>query len=278
MAYQSLEELLDSAPKNQNILNNLAKAYNIINRDEYQKIICSTSGGSDSDVMMDIIQNCDVDHKVKYIWYKTGLEWQATKDHFKELEQKYNITIHPIMAKHTIPWTCMNVGRPFVSKRVSDYISRLQAHDFKWEDKSFEELKKEYPTCLVALKWWCNAWGEDSQFNIKRNTWLKEFMIENPPTFKITHKCCVYAKEMTGDQLTKEEECDLQMIGVRKAEGGVRSTAYKNCFSQYDNKTDQYRPIYFYTDADKQQYKEHYKIKNSDCYTKYGLHRTGWQL
>ena len=79
----TVEELLKTCPKNQIIGDNLVRAWSIINKDKYQKICCSISGGSDSDVMLDIIWRCDKDNKVEYVWFDTGLEYQATKKHLK---------------------------------------------------------------------------------------------------------------------------------------------------------------------------------------------------
>ena len=59
---------------------------------------------------------------------------------------------------------------------------------------------------------------ETSFFNINRNKYLKEFMIENPPTFKISNKCCDLAKKHTSHGYADVE--DLMVIGIRKAEGG----------------------------------------------------------
>lgn len=64
--------------------------------------------------------------------------------------------------------------------------------------------------------------------------------------------------------------------GVRRAEQGVRSVAYKNCFSQSSSyKVAEYRPLFFMTDEDKIAYENEYGVTHSDCYTKYGLKRTG---
>lgn len=87
----SIEELLESCPKNQTIGDNLIRAWSKINSSKYKNILCSISGGSDSDVMLDIVWRCDKDNKVTYVWFDTGLEYQATKDHLKYLEEKYNI-------------------------------------------------------------------------------------------------------------------------------------------------------------------------------------------
>lgn len=55
----------------------------------------------------------------------------------------------------------------------------------------------------------------------------------------------------------------------------MRATAYKNCFSSYEDKTDEWRPVFYYTNNDKLEYKNKFNIKNSDCYEKYGFTRTG---
>lgn len=272
---QTLEELLDSCPKNQVIGDNLVRAWSKINSNLYNTILCSISGGSDSDVMLDICWNCDKDDKIQYIWFDTGLEYQVTKEHLKYLQDKYGIEIKRYRAEKPIPICCKLYGQPFLSKQVSEFISRLQNHNFQWEDESYETLLKKYSKCQAALKWWCNQWGEKSKFNIEYNKYLKEFMIENPPNFSISNKCCHYAKKLVAKHAKENSECDLSIVGVRKAEGGARSSAYKNCFSSNDDKADEYRPLFWYKDSDKQEYDEHYGIVHSKCYTEYGLKRTG---
>ena len=49
-----LFEILEDCPKNQIIGDNLVRAYSKINNQKYKKILCSISGGSDSDVMLEI--------------------------------------------------------------------------------------------------------------------------------------------------------------------------------------------------------------------------------
>lgn len=241
----------------------------------YKNIACAVSGGSDSDIMLDICAKLDTTKKIRYVWFNTGLEYQATKNHLTYLEDKYGIKIEIIKAVKPIPIACKQYGQPFLSKKISDYIERLQNHGFKWEDKSFEALLKEYPKCKAALRWWCNEWGENSRFNISRNKWLKEFMIANPPDFKISPKCCDYAKKKPIKNFLSENKTGLNLYGVRKSEGGVRSTAYKNCFTLNDNGVDEYRPIFWYLNETKQKYEKVYDIKHSNCYSEYGLTRTG---
>ena len=174
----TIEELLQDCPVNSIIGDNLIRAWSKINSHKYKKIVCSISGGSDSDVMLDIVWRCDKDNKVDYVWFDTGLEYQATKEHLKYLENKYNIKIKPYKAIKPIPLSCKQYGQPFINKQAAEYIDRLQRHSFKWEDKSFDELYKEYPKCKAALLWWCNL-KKSNAFNIANNKWLKEFIIEN---------------------------------------------------------------------------------------------------
>jgi 3''-phosphoadenosine 5''-phosphosulfate sulfotransferase (PAPS reductase)/FAD synthetase and related enzymes len=244
---------------------------------DYENIVCSVSGGSDSDLMIDLFARLDKDKKVTFIFFNTGLEYSATKEHLKYLENKYGIKIVWENAKKPIPITCREHGQPFISKQVSEWIERLQRHNFKWEDKSFEELYEEYPDSKAALRWWCNDWGEKSKFNISYNKGLKEFMIINPPEFKISPKCCKYAKKDIIHDFIEENDFDLNCYGVRKAEGGARSTAYKNCFTNNtaNEDIDEYRPIFWYKDSTKRAYEQHFNIKHSKCYTEYGLKRTG---
>ena len=275
---KTLIGLLENCPKNQVIGDNLVRAWSKINSSKYEKIVCSISGGSDSDVMLDICTKCDKDNKIEYVWFDTGLEYQATKDHLKYLEEKYGIEIKPYKAIKPIPLTCKQYGQPFLSKQVSEYIKRLQSHHFKWEDRTFEELYEEYPKCKAALLWWCNK-KECNSFNIRWNKWLKEFLIENPPAFPISNICCKYAKKDVSHKLLDEYGYDLNIVGVRKAEGGVRAGSYKSCFDENgrvkNKRYDNYRPLFWYKDQDKTQYQEYYNIGNSKCYTQYGLKRTG---
>lgn len=269
-----LYDVLGVLPKNKTIIDNFIKAFWIINNDSYKKIICTVSGGSDSDVMMDICTKCDIDKKIDYVWFDTGLEYQATKDHLKYLEEKYNVGIIRQRAIKSIPLSCRQYGQPFISKQVSEFISRLQRHDFKFEDKSFEELYIEYPRCKSALQWWCNR-NRSYSLNISGHKWLKEFLIENPPEFKISNKCCKYAKKDLAHKVIAEGGYDLNIYGVRKAEGGARAQAYKNCFDQNNGECDNYRPLFYYKNNDKVEYELAFDVIHSKCYAEYGLDRTG---
>ena len=260
---------------NLTIFDSFVKAYPKI--DGKQKIVCSISGGSDSDIMLDIIAKLDTEKKVKHIFFDTGIEYQATKTHLDYLEKKYGITIERLKAIKPVPLGCRQYGLPFWSKEVSEKIERLQRHGFKWEDRPLDELLKEYPKCKVAVRWWCNDYGDKSRFNIAYVKGLKEYIVANPPTFKISNKCCKGAKKDNAKKYLKEYGAELNLVGIRKAEGGARSAAYKTCFDfAKDGETwDNYRPIFWYTDKDKKEYEQAFAVNHSACYCEYGLKRTG---
>ena len=266
-------------PKNSTVLDNFVKAYSIINRPYYKTIFCSISGGSDSDVMMDIIYKVDVNKKVTYVWFDTGLEYEATKRHIEYLEKKYDVKIMRERAIKPIPLTCKEYGQPFLSKLVSTYIAELQNVGFQWEDEDFETLCKKYKNCMQSLSWWTNRYmpanGDYGSFTIGRYAYLKEFMIQNPPTFKISSECCKYAKKDVSNMLINKYNIDLMIVGVRQAEGGVRATAYENCFSEELHGSAQYRPLWWYNNEDKKDYENYCNIVHSDCYKVYGFPRTG---
>lgn len=173
-----------------------------------------------------------------------------------------------------IPVCVREYGQPFLSKQVSMYISNLQRHGFDFRDGKFEDLFKLYPKCKASLKWWCDK-GDGLMYCISYHKYLKEFMLLNPPKFKVSSKCCDYAKKKVNKNYVKNNNIDLVIIGVRKSEGGVRSTSYKSCFSENEDREDNYRPLFWYTNDTKQDYVTAFGIKHSDCYTVYKFKRTG---
>lgn len=276
---KSIDELLNKCEdaKNLTIFDSFIKSASKIRPN--QKIVCAISGGSDSDIMLDILVKLDSEKKIKYVFYDTGIEYEATKRHLDFLEKKYGIEIERIKAVVPVPFGCRKYGVPFWSKYVSDMIERLQRHGFKWEDRPFDELYREYPKCKIALMWWCNenANGAKSRFNISHVRGLKEYMTAYPPTFRISNKCCKGAKKDNAKKYLTANNANVSVLGIRKAEDGIRGAAYKTCFTAASDREpwDNYRPIFWYTDRDKEEYEQLFDVTHSDCYSKYGLTRTG---
>lgn len=247
-----------------------------VKTEPFENIMVSISGGSDSDVIIDLMLRSVEDRsKLHFVFFDTGLEYQATKDHLLYLEEKYSVQIERLRPKKPLPICSREFGEPFISKLVSEYMMRLQKHGFKWESGTYDELIVKYPKCESALKWWCNAWGEGSSYNISRNKWLKEFIQANPPQFNVSNKCCYYVKKTPAEDYKKKFKVELNVTGMRKSEGGARSKMIKSCFTEKEDGISEYRPIWWYTDEDKKSYEEAFGIVHSACYTKYGLRRTG---
>ena len=248
------------------------KAIVVLEDDRAREVSVSVSGGADSDLIVDMVTKIRPD--ARYVWFNTGLEYEATKRHLDYLENRYGIKIERVRANYPVPLAVRKFGYPFLAKVVSEHIGHLQDRNFDWSDRPYEELVLEYPKCKSALKWWCNKKGEGSMFNIDRWKYLKEFLMENPPTFKISTGCCLGAKKDTAHKFREENNIDLDVLGIRKAEGGARTAG--SCFSgEYGKNVPMFRPIFWLKDSDKKEYERIFDIRHSECYCGYGLKRTG---
>lgn len=114
--------------------------------------------------MLDLLlKTCDNKNKLHFVFFDTGIEYAATKEHLEYLENKYNIKIERQRAKVPVPLGCKTYGQPFLSKFVSQMIERLQKKNFDFANdgnKSFDELMEKYPNEKGALTWWCNEYKE----------------------------------------------------------------------------------------------------------------------
>jgi 3'-phosphoadenosine 5'-phosphosulfate sulfotransferase (PAPS reductase)/FAD synthetase len=274
-----LNALIDSAPQNYNIVTTLLKARLVLSR--HSKAVISTSGGSDSDIILDLIELIKPDYcEVRYVFFNTSLEFDATLQHLDYLEQKYGITIDRRKPRKTIPTACREYGIPFISKDVSEMLNRLQAHGFDWNDSPENATTEKYGRCKSALDWYFNvrppSKSGKSKHNINRYKLLQEFIMANPPDFAISEKCCYYAKKQTSSDFNREYNPDLSINGMRQAEGGRRAGIIKSCFTASTERSpDNYRPLWAWSDFDKSVYKHWRGIRYSDCYEKYGLFWTG---
>lgn len=265
---------------------------------EHPHAICSYSGGSDSDILIDIVERVRTQifpglPPVNYAFFNTGLEMEAIKRHVKETETKYGIKIDTYRPKRNIVIATRDNGLPFVSKIMSaglDGVQRKQipltiADEYAAaEDKIAKraELKARYPKCESEINFLCgcNSKGEPRphiQLAINSSAYMLDFIKENPIPFKVSAKCCDICKKEVAHRIQKKYE--MVITGERRAEGGMRSVPRADsssmCFTETADGTYRLRPLYYVTDEDKAWYKEHYNIRYSDAYEVYGLTRTG---
>ena len=262
----------------------------------YPNAICSYSGGSDSDIMLHLIESVRKIFElppVQYCFFNTGLEMEAIKRHVKEVEKIYGVTIKEHKPKKNIVIATRDHGLPFISKIVSSGLEGVQKKNIplsiaaeyaEAEDKTAKraELKARYPKCESTINFLCgcNSDGEprpEIQLVIGSSKYLLDFIMENPMTFNVSNKCCDYCKKQIAHRVQKP--FDMIITGERRAEGGMRSVPRKDntsmCFTESSDGKYRLRPLYYVSDADKQWYKEYYGIRYSDAYEVYGLKRTG---
>lgn len=143
---------------------------------EHPNAVCSYSGGSDSDIMIDLIETVRKMFNlppIHYCFFQTGLEMEATKRHVKETAEKYGVEIHEYRPKKNIVLSTREHGLPFVSKIMSQGLEGVQkkgiplsiADEYaQAEDKAAKrrELSQRYPKCESTINFLCccNSAGE----------------------------------------------------------------------------------------------------------------------
>lgn len=263
---------------------------------EHPNAVCSYSGGSDSDILLHLIEGVREEFDlppVKYTFFNTGLEMKAIKQHVKDMAEKYNVEITEYRPKKNIVLATREYGLPFVSKIMSAGLEGVQKKNIPLsiydeyngaDDKAakYQELTERYPGCKTTINFLCccNSKGEsrpDIQLVINSSDYMLDFIKENPIPFKVSNRCCEICKKNTAHRVQKD--FDMIITGERRDEGGMRSVPKKDstsmCFSETADGKFRLRPLYYVSDKDKAWYKEYYGIRYSDAYEVYGLTRTG---
>ncbi len=88
---------------------------------KHKKALVSISGGADSDIVLDICERVRREQPIdiQYIFFNTGIEYAATKEHLDYLEWWYGVEIIRARAVKSIPVCCKQFGQPFASKQAS---------------------------------------------------------------------------------------------------------------------------------------------------------------
>lgn len=263
----------------------------------HEDAICSYSGGADSDILVDLIETARKIKRtlppVKYVFFNTGLEMRATKEHIEATKQKYGIEIEEVRPKVGIVTATRKYGIPFISKIMSGGLEEWQkkgvpltiADEYAQAvDKIAKraELKERYPKCesLINFLCCCNGKGEprpNIQLVINSSKYMLDFIKECPPDFRISARCCDYCKKQPAHSVQKAYE--MVITGERRDEGGTRSVPRKDntalCFTETGDGKYRFRPLYYVSDKDKEWYKQAAGIRYSDAYEVYGMKRTG---
>ena len=274
---------------------------------QHPNAICSYSGGSDSDILINLIErtrqtfNNAVGHEalkpVKYVFFNTGLEMQATKDHVKATAEKYGVEIEKCRPKINIVKASREHGIPCLSKfcfqALGDWkkkgvpMSIIDEYE-KAEDKAakFLEIVERYPKSKRVINFLLNTDRNGvqhfNQLGFQSAKYLREYMERYPPNFQISAKCCDYCKKQLAHRVQKG--FDMVITGERMADCGIRATNKQilvtnplntMCFFEQSNGQHRFRPLFYVSDKDKEWYKQEYGLRYSDAYEVYGLTRTG---
>lgn len=224
----------------------------------HERISVSISGGSDSDCIVHLICTYFPEYleKIHFVFVNTGLEYQATKDHLTDLEQKYGITIDRIRGQSVVT-VVRKYGFPILSKYKSELIRNHIAGQPHAEGFIFGDKIRTFN----AMKF------TDNQKDLVR--YLKE------NNYKISARCCTYSKKKPLHKYQSEKKCDLCVTGERKAEDGQRAISQNSCFAERKTDIPKFMPLFWWTNEVKAAFKKAEGIKNSDCYEIYGMKRTG---
>lgn len=200
---------------------------------EHPDATCSYSGGSDSDILLNLIErvrNMFNLPPVAYVFFNTGLEMEATKRHVKEVAEKYGIEIKTCRPKKSIVTAVREYGQPFVSKIMSAGLEGVQKKSIplsiadeyaEAEDKvaKREELRERYPKCESTINFLCccNSKGEprpNIQLVINSSKYMLDFIRENPIPFRVSNRCCDICKKQVAHAVQKGYE--MVITGERR--------------------------------------------------------------
>lgn len=144
---------------------------------EHPNAICSYSGGADSDIMVHLIERTRKLYgfpPIKYVFFNTGLEMKAIKDHVKYTSEKYGIEIEEVRPKIGIVQASRKYGVPFVSKIMSAGLTRTGCCGCPISYKAVEDLEKirPYEPNVVKAAW--NIFGKSYEYRKRYNAYKEE--------------------------------------------------------------------------------------------------------
>jgi 3'-phosphoadenosine 5'-phosphosulfate sulfotransferase (PAPS reductase)/FAD synthetase len=240
-------------------------------KDGEEKLFVSFSGGKDSTVLKELVKMSGVPAPV--VFFDTGIELDAIYEFVKSFGDEI------IWTKPRKPFgqIIKEYGKPYKSKFKSEYLKTYDGtHESPFHLVRNNELIKG-----TIHKKTDEGIVDSGKRAPQRALAKKDFHILHPDRvdeYKIANKCCSYLKKDPSKYYIKENDVNGYFMGVRLAEGGARSMAYKSCRStkQIGKKTIlQSMPMFDWLDSDVDDFIEHYQIPISKAYTDYGLDRTG---
>ena len=166
----------------------------------------SFSGGKDSTVLHFLLDEALPGNKIPRVYLNTGIEYKKVVA-FVERERERDYRIKIVLSNRNIKSILQEVGYPFKSKEHSQKVMIYQHSGYGKTVMNYlgEGTKKDF-LCPEKLRY----------------NFSPEFKI------KISDKCCYKLKKEVADKWAKENKRPIKITGMRKAEGGLR-TSHNAC-------------------------------------------------
>lgn len=166
----------------------------------------SFSGGKDSTVLSRLIDEALPNNNIPRIYLNTGIEYKSIVQ-FVEREREKDKRITIVMSKQNIRTMLEEVGYPFKSKEHSQKVSYYQNSGMTKTVINYlgQGTKTDF-LCPEKLKY----------------NFTPDFKI------KVSDKCCRKLKKEVADKWAEENKRPIKITGMRKAEGGLR-TSHNAC-------------------------------------------------
>lgn len=222
---------------------------------KHERILVSVSGGSDSDCVVHLICSYFPEYieKCHFVYADTGLEYDATKRHIKDIEAKYGVHIEKIRGISVVT-AVRRYGVPILSKERTHVIrGYVTGQPFATKRIANRNGRYGYRQCHADLA---------------------EYIRVN--NIMVSNFCCEKSKKKPLRDYCKENEITLNVTGERKAEGGERASSHHSCYRDKSTRhIAKYMPLFWWTSTVKEIFKKTEGIRYSDCYEVYGMKRTG---
>lgn len=232
----------------------LQKIQQIIRKYGEENFYISFSGGKDSTVLSALVDMALPGNKIPRVYANTGIEFNMIRDFVFDMSKtddrvviiKPSVPIKPMLEKE---------GYPFKSKIHSNCVNLYQTDPTKNMWKGYTGQRPEYwhtTTCPKKL--------------------MYQFTEEN--NLRISDICCVKMKEEPLKNWAKDNERNIAIIGIMKAEGGRRTQS--TCLQFSGKKVKKFQPLVAVTKEWEDWFIKEYEINICDIYKDpYNFDRTG---
>lgn len=217
-------------------------------------VYVSYSGGKDSEVLLDICKK--LYPNIKAVFSNTGQEFPETiKQIMYRKKLGYNIDI--VIPKMKFKDVIKKYGYPVVSKEISMAINRYRT--------AKTEKHKNYRLNGRTIN------GKKQTAGVISKKW--HYLINTD--FKISEKCCDHLKKNPIKRYEKQTGRHA-IVGTMAEESSARKRKYLSVgCNSFDQKNPQSSPLGFWTEQNIWEYIKIHDLQISECYTKFGMKRTG---